>query len=61
MEEVERASWSDWTKHDFKVILKKFYKWLRGSEVYPEEVIWIKAPVRNNNKLPEELLTEEEI
>jgi integrase len=42
--------------------LKKFFRWLRNSEDYPEEVKWIKARVKNSNpKLPEELLTEDEI
>jgi len=59
---IERMDYSDWTKHDYRVAIKKFYKWLRGSEDYPEEVKWIKTSVKNsNNRLPEELLTEEEI
>ena len=32
---VERRDFSEWTKHDHKVILKKFYQWLRGSD--PEQ------------------------
>jgi len=44
------------------VALKRFYLWLRGKEDYPKEVKWIKTTVKNSNhKLPEELLTEEEI
>jgi len=59
---IERREWSDWTKHDYKVTIKKFYKWLRGKEEYPEEVKWIKTTVKKRNgKLPEGLLTEEEI
>jgi len=59
---IERMDYSDWTKHDYRVAVKKFYKWLRGSEDYPEEVKWIKTSVKNsNNRLPEELLIEEEI
>jgi site-specific recombinase XerD len=50
------------TKLDFRVTIKKFYKWLNGGEEYPESVRWIKTGgKRNNNKLPEELLTEEEV
>jgi len=61
--ELEKKNYSEWTKHDYKVALKKFYKWLRGiDEGYPEEVKWIKTTVRNSkHKLPEELLTEEDI
>lgn len=55
-------NYADWTKYGIKVILKKFYKWLRKSEdVYPDEVRWIKPRVKNDIKLPEELLTEEEV
>lgn len=54
--------YSDWTKYGYKVIIKKFYKWLRNSEdVYPEEVRWIKPRIKNGTKLPEELLNEEDI
>lgn len=57
-----RQDYSGWTKRDYKVAIKRFYKWLRGDEEYPEEVRWIKSNRRNNNHLlPEELLTEEEI
>lgn len=59
--EIETSSYSGWYKHDLKVALKKFYKWLRGTDDYPEEVRWLKTTVRNlNRKLPEELVTQEE-
>jgi len=60
---IERENYSDWTKQSYKVGLKKFYKWLRRTEGdYPPEVKWIKVTSkRNNNMLPEELLTEDEV
>jgi integrase len=59
---LERSEYSAWTKHDYKAILKKFYRWIRGSDEYPEEVKWIKTTFRDNDKrLPEELLTEEDV
>jgi len=66
VESIERhREWSVWTKRDFKVTLKKFYKWLRGPArrgVYPEEVEWINTTVKHkNSKLPEDILTEDEI
>jgi integrase len=62
MEFVEKGNFTNWTKHDYKVVLKKFYRWLRDTEDYPEEVKWINSSIRNvNNRLPEELLTEEEV
>ena len=60
--EVEQSSWTYWTKHGTKVALKKFYKWLRQTEVYPDEVRWIVSTAKDvKHKLPEELLSEQEI
>lgn len=62
VEKIEtNEKWSSWTKHDYKMALKKFYKWINGGEDYPEQVRWIKLRVKNNNRLPQELLTEEDI
>lgn len=37
-----RVSYADETKKDFKVALKKFYKWLYGNnKIYPEIVGWL--------------------
>ena len=59
---LEKQELADWTKHGYKVALKKFYKWLRNSETYPPEVSWIKTIVNNGHRLlPEELLTEDEV
>ncbi|MCC6574413.1 MAG: tyrosine-type recombinase/integrase [Planctomycetes bacterium] len=44
--ERERLPLSEWTKHTFKVVLKRFFKWLRNSDDYPPEVRWINANVR---------------
>lgn len=61
IQEIESSNYSDWTKRDYKITLKKFFKWLKGGEEYPEEVKWIRARVKNRHLLPEELLTEEEV
>lgn len=59
---IEKTSYAEHTKRDLKIILKKFYRWLRGTEEYPPEVRWIKTNIkRNKNKLPEDMLTEDEI
>jgi site-specific recombinase XerD len=59
---VEEQPYTAWTKHDYKVCLKRFYKWLNGDVDFPDTVRWIKATVKMNNaKLPEQLLTEEDI
>jgi integrase len=60
--QIEMRNFSEWTKCTYKTILKVFYKRLKGEIDYPDEVRWIKTRHRNlNTKLPEELLTEEEI
>jgi len=60
---------SDWTKHDYKVFIKKFYKWLRNHDIEDEdswetpiEVKWIKAKKpRNAYKLKSAILTPKDI
>jgi len=63
VQEIERKRYSEWTKHDYKVGLKKFYKWLRDTEEgYPIEVRWMKTGIKNSKKkLPEELLDVEDV
>ena len=58
---IESRDYTNWTKHDYKVILKIFFRWLRKTDDYPEEVRWIKATPKNGNKLPEELLSPDEV
>lgn len=54
--------YSEISKRDFRVTLKKFFKWLRGTGEAPEEVKWIRTHERaNQHKLPEDMLTEEEV
>jgi len=49
------------TKRDYKVVLKRFYKWLNDGE-YPESVDFIKTTAKNKDKkLPKNLLKEEDI
>lgn len=60
--EIDKKDISPVSKQEFKKTIKKFYKWLNGSNEYPSCVQWIKSSRKlNNNKLPEELLTEEEV
>jgi len=50
------------TIRDFKLTLRIFYRWLRKTDVYPDEVSWIRANHKNNRiKNPEDMLTEEEV
>jgi integrase len=62
LHEVEEEELAEASKTEFRKTIKVFYRWLNGGERYPECVEWIKTTEkRNNNKLPEELLTEEEV
>jgi hypothetical protein len=62
MRNVNSMDYTEWTKKDYRVALKKFYRWLRGIEepgVYPPEVSWIKTDVSTDrqdlpNNLPDE-------
>jgi site-specific recombinase XerD len=59
----EAGDYSVWTRHDIKVILKQFYKWLDGDD-YPKVVKWIKTTIPHKDKplVPESaLLTEDEV
>ena len=60
--EVECKPLSAASKHDFKAILKVFFKWLKGNDdEYPPEIKWLKPKMKQKYKLPEELLTEDEV
>lgn len=60
---LENEKLSDSTKHDMKVVLKTFFRWMKGDdEQFPKEVSWLKPKIKNRrHKLPEEILTEEEV
>ena len=60
---LERSDYAEHTKYDLKVMLKMFYKWLKGNdEVVPPEISWLKKSKKNlNHKLPEDLLSEDEV
>jgi integrase/recombinase XerD len=63
--EINQKDLAEETKRGFKILLRKFYRFLEGMEEkgkYPERVCWISTNIQENHKkLPEELLTEEEI
>lgn len=55
--------YAEYTKYDFKIVLKMFYKWLKGNdEEFPKEVKWLRPNIKNeSHKLPEELLSEDDV
>ena len=61
--EINKSEYAEWSKNDYKIALKKFYKWLRKlpNQQEPPETSWIRTGHPKNRTLPEELLTEEDI
>jgi integrase len=60
--QIETSNHAESTKAGFKVTLKAFVTWIRGHETAPPELSWIKVGIkRSKAKLPEDLLTEEEV
>lgn len=54
--------YSQWTKRDFRLTLRKFFTWLRGTKEYPPEVAWLRVHTKIKcMKTHEDLLTEEEV
>lgn len=60
---IEQSDYMEWTKHDYKVSIKRFWKWLRQTEdTYPDEVRWIKTTMKKSKcRLPEDLLTKKDV
>ncbi len=63
---VQNNGYQEATISDYKLFIKVFYRWLmpikNDPDAYPELVRWIKVNGKHgNNKLPEELLTQEEV
>jgi site-specific recombinase XerD/ribosomal protein L40E len=66
---INNSDFKEWTKHDYMVTIKRFYKWLREYEgqdldrrQYPYEVKWIRINMKKSRKkLPNELLNIEDV
>lgn len=65
VEKREHSGVGEWTKLAYKVVLKRFFKWLRNSEDdYPPEVRWITATIRKDRLAGPgdgDIYTEEEV
>jgi integrase len=53
--------WKEWTKRDFKLILRLFARWLNKRYNLNLDTSFININVRNKVKLPEEILTEDDV
>lgn len=62
---IEKQKWAEKTKRNHTIAIKKMWKYLFNIDqkgVYPEAVSWINtAPRKKREKLPEEILSEDEI
>lgn len=66
---IENNGYAGWTKHDYRVVVKKFYTWLYNKDnedidnwEIPSIIKWIKIKKPDNkNKLPSELITPKDI
>jgi len=62
---IEKMDYAPETKRGIRISIKKFFKWLRKIDdkgVYPDEVKWMSTTSKNgSHRLPEELLTEQDI
>lgn len=59
---MKETRYSEWSKYFYKILLRKFYKWLRKTKNYPKEVAWIKVVYKGARvKVPEQMLSENEV
>ncbi|MFH1391210.1 MAG: tyrosine-type recombinase/integrase [Candidatus Diapherotrites archaeon] len=58
---LKRSDLSHETICTYKRVLKVFHKWLDGKDEYPECVKWFKSTRTKSKKLPEQMLTQEEV
>jgi integrase len=58
LKKIEEQDFSPWTIQMYRVVLRKFFKWMGKENL----VNWFKVNIKaNETKLPEDLLTEEEV
>jgi integrase/recombinase XerD len=53
--------YTEWTKSNYRVTLKKFYKWLEGGKDYPEKVRWIKTGIKKDRTKVINVLSEDDM
>jgi integrase/recombinase XerD len=62
---TKRKDYSDSTKRTFRIIIKRFFQWLKGysNREYPIEISWMRSGSNNSrkHKNPEDMLNDEDI
>jgi len=62
LRQIEFSDYSPWTKRDFRITIKRFWRWLERAEDYPRIVKWIKTTLDKTKIMqPSELLNEKDI
>ena len=61
--DLNDSKYADWTKTDFRIALKRFYRWLRGLQPGqdPPETAWLRVRASKKTILPEELLSQDDV
>ncbi|MBD3312391.1 tyrosine-type recombinase/integrase, partial [archaeon] len=59
--DLEATDYKLWTKVTYKTVLRKFIAWVHDSDDLPSCVSWINVSSKNVKRLPEEILTQDEI
>lgn len=61
--EINNSDYPEQSKKEYKTCIKKFCKWLKKTEDYPDIVKWIKPHNKrlSRMRLPEEILSKEDI
>lgn len=49
------------TTDHYKIVIRKFFKWLYRADTYPDAVKWIKLRNKKKRKLPDDILTLQEV
>jgi len=62
LNKIEEKGYSIYSKANFRITIKKFFKWLDGDKEYPEIVSWIKVNGgKIKNRSSDEMITEDDI
>lgn len=53
---------AEWTRHDYLVFLKKFYKYMEGDFIeYPDKVKWVKTTHKKSRETADVYLNQEDV